>query len=334
MGPIMGCPRQPTYKNEFQVGQRASRRTSKWKKINGPFLRYPQLNIEMDSYAKRGVQLNEEGIKIRPIYSHTVMGIYNEENHLMTNITEHIYEHVNGKQIKKFTKAKYHWDDEAYVSIHWHGLNQAITTYTQFKRTKICQLMFNWQNTGFQKIQIEGTDGKCPTQCGEIEGYNHYLACRDERMKKVRYKELQKVKKGLEKSNTYPGIITAVLGILSNGIVNTVEKFTCQTTPLDKEIQQALDDQFRLDQNAFEKGFLSNKWQNAHNVWKETQISSKGDSLWIRNLILLVHEYTYTIWKFRNEIIHGQTKSESIQAKKAMLQTKNQGTVRNAEIQT
>ena len=162
--------------------------TENKEKLYGPFPRKVQLNIEMDTYAKLGVKMNEKLTLKQPLYRQTIFGLYDKKKHLMTNMREYVYNKINGRKIKQYMEEKYGWNEEMIECIEWKSLEMAMKTYTEYKKSKIVQLIWDWQNVGRQKERIEQDNGQCPLHCNEYDTHAHYLVCKDERMEECRKK--------------------------------------------------------------------------------------------------------------------------------------------------
>lgn len=89
--------------------------------------------------------------------------------------------------MEEYLQQKYNWNTLEQELIAWKEVAQALKQYTEFKKSKIIQLMYNWQNDGEQKSYFqESSNVECPAKCGEIESHQHYLHCNATQMKNVR----------------------------------------------------------------------------------------------------------------------------------------------------
>jgi len=122
---------------------------------------------------------------------------------------------------------KYGWTKSDREKISWGSFEQAMKTYTEYKKSKIIQLIWDWQNVGRQKEKLEQGKGTCPLNCTEYETHTHYLACKDTRMIENQKKNRNRVKIFLDKKNTCPTITKYIIRILRYGIdspVTTIEQ--------------------------------------------------------------------------------------------------------------
>ena len=84
--------------------------------------------------------------------------------------------------MEQYLKQKFQWDNSVLTTIDWHAIEIVLNRHKPYRRTKLCQMMYNWQHDGHQKNQMYGEEGKCPMGCGANETHMHYLHCTDEGM--------------------------------------------------------------------------------------------------------------------------------------------------------
>ena len=141
----------------------------------GPFQRPVQLNIIADKLASGKTSKNNPGTAQRPIYSTTIFGIYNEDGILVGDFKQHITNKVHKAHLAEYLITKHKWTSHAIDVIHWNALTSALSSYQPFYRTKISQLMHDWQYIGERKRIMYDKDRLCPMQCGERETKNALL---------------------------------------------------------------------------------------------------------------------------------------------------------------
>ena len=123
--------------------------------------------------------------------------------------------------------------------------------------------------------------------------------------------------KETKKMQTYPGIISTVQRLLTRDIGEILATLTITTTA-DKHIFYALMEQTTLGYNSFEKGFISKHWRTSQQYW----CTSINKSEWEIKFVQHIQDYTYMLWKHRNEFIHGITLKDSIKEKRQRLREK------------
>lgn len=156
-------------------------------KIHSPFSREVDLNLQMDKDANYARASDVQVAPLRRTYKHTALGIYDSNNQMITDLKRYLYDMVNGNAMKEYINRKYNWCPIEQELIDWGALEKALKKYSEYKKSKIVQLMYNWQNDGQQKVlHHESENGECPSKCGEFESHNHYLHCKNEKMCEAR----------------------------------------------------------------------------------------------------------------------------------------------------
>ena len=60
----------------------------------------------------------------------------------------------------------------------------------------------------------------------------------------------------------------------------------------------------QLGNNSLPQGYLTKEWLIVQNQWLcASNTNSKGKN-WIKEMITSLHTYTYSVWKWRNDILH------------------------------
>lgn len=287
--------------------------------LYGPFNRPTQLNIEVDGLATKGTLQLALETKKRPVFSTTVMSIYDKNNIQIGDLRKYMVRHINGTILLNYIKEKFEWNNEICEKINWDGIEGALKSLSEYRKTKMTQLMFNWQNVGRQKRVFGEGEGKCPAGCGRDENYLHYLYCDAFDLKQFREKQLLILKKNLDKIGTYAGISCMILQILRKGIkaVRSMEKTSSNYE--DKTIDLAIIDQLEFGEGSLERGFLSKNWQRAQEIHTSGRIQKYKQAQWGAKLTKHILLYTYEIWQKRNEYIHGKTMKESMESKRILL---------------
>ena len=287
--------------------------TKDGKPIFGPFCREVQLNCEVDELAKRGSALTP---RKREIYTHTVAGIYDSNNVLATDVYKYLYDKINGPKIWEYIGAKFNWEEEQLQTINWESLGKVMRTYSQFQRNKIIQLMYDWQNDGSQKVKFAQTNGKCPG-CEQHETHLHFVSCPHKKMIDARKRALNALSVGLRSINTYPGSIALITNGLCTNFEEAMKSIGIPKSYKDVLLLEAAMKQHDLENHAMHRGMIVRHWETVQSEWCR-EIGARYDSVkWSVKVIRLLHTYTRAIWNARNEILHGENVSESIELRKA-----------------
>ena len=115
------------------------------------------------------------------------------------------------------------------------------------------QMMHDWQYIGERKALMYNKEHTCPMQCGEMESKMHYLWCRDTQIQDKQQHCLRLLQKQLGAINMFPGTITAISKVLTNGFDEEWISDIEQQTHLDKLLHDAIKTQQQLGQNSLPK---------------------------------------------------------------------------------
>ena len=228
---------------------------------------------------------------------------------------------------------------DIFDKVNWIGIETTLTKLDAIKHFKITQLMHNWQNDGRQKQIIERSKREnyakkhnieyvteedeinenelnelalCPFGCGNVESHQHYLYCTNDTITEQRTQLKQKEQKYLIKQGIHKGLAMTIVKALDQDILSTT--LGAHDT-VDLLIQEAVEDQAVIGWDNFRTGYLSKKWlyaQEYHN--RINKVSNNRD--WNHIITKTILNYTYTVWKFRNDRIHGATIQEEYDKKK------------------
>lgn len=187
------------------------------------------------------------------VCSHTVMGFYDKHNSLITNIGNYLVELINGKKLQEYICKRYGWEKHLYKELNWTAVGNALKTYTPYKRNKIIQLIYDWQNDGDQMTKFKGVQSECPTYRKE-EAYLHYLPCTNKKMEEMKSKGITTLSKGMKCANMYPGIVAMVVAILKQ-VFESIEENTSVSSYTEWLAHDALVHQREYDFHTVAKGY-------------------------------------------------------------------------------
>ena len=153
-----------------------------------------------------------------------------------------------------------------------------------------------------------------------MEDHTHYLCCQDKSIKKIQKEKQQIIIRELKRMKTYPGIIHAIVLVLTEGPQKAIELMDLPNNNIDDHIHSALLQQQALGNCSLEKGFISKQWHKAQRLWNK----EKKTQHWNRNIIQLLQHYTLEIKKERNQRIHGKTSQQERIMKQSNLQKRIQ----------
>ena len=164
-------------------------------KIHGPFWKKVMLNIQVDDLAQRGMNMGRDMITAKPMLSTETISLYMKNDVQIIDLRMFMVKNKNGKELEKYIKEKRGWDDNIMSNIAWEGIESMMKSAGPNRRTRLVQLLHNWQNVGAQKgkfrdarLKLDSDNPltpteeeinchKCPEGCDEAEKNLHYLEC-------------------------------------------------------------------------------------------------------------------------------------------------------------
>ena len=233
-------------------------------------------------------------------------------------------------------------------SIEWEAIEKMLKNTSPLRRTKITQLMHDWQNTGRQKgkirdsrLQASGETPKeatinelechkCPDGCQEEETELHYLECPQQHTIVRRRECIKKVLRRLKKLHTYEGIMSMVCYIL-NCISERIEldfDWVGLQQDGDMSLCIALTGQEDIGWKRLCQGYYHKTWtivQSKHyrRLGKNTRTLNIGR--WKKMFSTILVDYSLECWKLRNETIHGKERDESRKIQQAKIKKQIRG---------
>ena len=114
--------------------------------------------------------------------------------------------------------------------------------------------------------------------------------------------------------------------MLNKGGETTLIDMKDSNNPIVSTLYDAVEENTHLQQYSFEKGFHSKKWNQAQQIWAESLPKKEKykHTHWGRDFVIAIQQYTYEVWKGRNEILHGSTPTESKELRKEKCKLKIQ----------
>ena len=139
----------------------------------------------------------------------------------------------------------------------------------------------------------------------------------------TRNKLLDLLSKQLRALYTYPGIISSVQKILTEGYAEEWITDLCDQTGIDKELYKAIKQQQNLGEHSLAKGYISIHWKTVQSQWGTMNDLNKYKlQQWTQKFITSLHSYTFQVWKARNDILHKDKEKSKYAQRKQNLQNR------------
>ena len=300
------------------------------------------MNMEADKMATIARNYALELSIPRQLFSFTGIMLVEKRTSLqINNLREYLLMKRHGKDLMEYLIRKHNWKAHIPAIIDWNGLDQYLKKSGILKRLKILQLQNDWQNVGIQKkkfnaardntrkstlppvTKIQRDEEKCPAHCGETEGYLHYMQCTADIMKKERQSLLSQCRKELTKMDTYPGIIDATIWcMLKYCDKSMADEYSVKLKEWENDtlLPIILTNQQSIGYDLFLKGIITKEWTFAQKeYWKNNPKKRYGAEGWTPRFIQSIVTVTTGMWRFRNDLLHGKTLTETKELKKKRL---------------
>ena len=297
--------------------------------LHGPFKKEVQLNILVDELATRGMEIGKILKLRRPNFSTTVLSIYDKDGKHINDVRSYMTEKINGGRLMEYMKKRRGWTQQVMETIDWEGINGMLRTANPMRRTRLIQMLHNWQNIGKQKgifrdarikqdkestnepTEEEKSCHLCPEGCGEEEKELHYLHCPDALSIKSRRTLIRKVLRRLKAIKTYDGI-TSTIGLILNSI-NKRETVVIDKSEYRKDghlsLTGAMLGQEKIGWMALCQGYFHKDWTKIQFIhYKRAGIDSKVLNIdrWKKMFCTILGEYCLDCWHNRNEVLYGK----------------------------
>jgi hypothetical protein len=255
-----------------------------------------------------------------------------QDNHIITSCLPQIIRkarHLDDLQQAILHQTK--WDLQTFHKVHWNGHKAAFTSHGRIHRVSITKLVHGLYQTKERDNQFYGTPAAYPCCLNHSETLIHVFSCPSDATTHHRADALQKLTVALDKHKTPPAVTKAITQGLHVWALSqhNSERLICSPSrgtvfPADILLTQAFVEQTTtLGWYQFLRGRISKKWGSAYKAYKvgNKQCSTNEDA-WVKHLILSIWNYSISLWKFRNGLVHGTTLEE--QHKKVLTTLQNQ----------
>jgi hypothetical protein len=221
------------------------------------------------------------------------------------------------------------WNDNIFQKVDFLAHKQAFTSHNRIHRISVSKLIHGLYQTKLQDHQFYGTSPICPCCHSVNESLNH-ISCPSKEVTEHRETAIQTLEEGLYKIGTPHGIIHSIVhGILTwtisqsshNQQIRAPTRGSIKTS--DVLLTQAFTEQtIDVGWDQFLRGRVSFMWGKAFSANRSLGTRTMESSIWVKRMILKVWDYSISLRKFRNGIVHGTTKQENIKKCLAELRTK------------
>ena len=239
-----------------------------------------------------------------------------------------VYEQLFQEPLINTICKRFKWSPEAFQKVDWDIFGKTFRTYSKFSQIGIAKFVHGQWNTGAQKVKFKQDDqGLCPCCNSALETTEHVFRCTAETAVTFREKELQQLSEFLSEQELPTPLKQCLLyGIMewTRGEMET-PSFLAPTrgrvAVVDQLATQAYVEQTHLGWDAILRGHLSVGWRKVYRHANRTADEHNMDTLF-RRLLRKLLQFSLSIWKHRNEVLHGENFEAAKAVELSMVQAK------------
>ncbi len=214
------------------------------------------------------------------------------------------------------------WSHSTFKRVDWEAHKQAFKKHSRVHRISISKLVHGLYQTKSKDNKYYGTPATCPCCQHHNETLNHVFTCTSSTTLQQRNVAITKLQSALEKIRTPTAIISSLVHGLQEWAVSQTEPdhpvlapSRGSVTPAEILLTQAFTEQtVSLGWDQLLRGRISAKWRAAYRAYKVGGKQQETNCLhWATQVIVHVWDYAISLWKNRNEVVHGATRSENMQ---------------------
>jgi hypothetical protein len=280
--------------------------TWKWKHIKGhqddtvsfaQLDRPSQLNVMVDFIAKDFIKTAMATPRHYEVRSTSWM-IKVGTIPLIQNLHQTIYDLVHTTAVKQYwiKKSK---TDQSFDSVLWPRLGKALDRMPLQRRLFVSKHTAGMCGVGkFQKLWGKRESNSCP-HCGLLETAQHVWTCQDTSVSQIWQQSLTKLQHALNKINTDPDLVTAIMLYLNSWRNNSSLRNITKDTLINLlQLQETIGAQ------QFFEGWIHTEWEIMQDRYYQIIDSRRSSKRWTIALITKLWEVAWDLWDFRNEVFH------------------------------
>jgi hypothetical protein len=263
-------------------------------------------------------------IETTPI-SHVITVSHNGEaltGDIRSTIQDFEYSHPIKATLQKYNS----WSPNQFEMVDWGAFFLAIRREPRSHRVSITKFSHQLWNTNSKNHGYYNHSASCPLFHHPLETPSHVLKCPHSSAVAIRQLAIEDLTKGLQVS-TPQLILEAVLSGLNQWAAtdcpSTIKAPTVGSRlPSLKSVTSAFNMQTTIGWDSFQRGHVVLAWKDSfiHHYRPKKPLTPEAMALavdkWLRLIILSIWTYSAKLWKYQNQVVHGQT--EISQISKAM----------------
>lgn len=277
-----------------------------------------QLNVDADKQAN---EYNSEHGAHRPIVLMSPLArahLLLSDGTVTGKYSSVLLHEATFRPLLDYIRKKNDWSEPILRTINWEAHSIAIQR-TSVPHTHMVKFLRRILPTHTQANKFDGGNRTCALCGSPKEDYVHIMRCEHVQRSEWRHSFEIKIRDYCIQSNTSP----LLSGLLLDGIRQWFSEDTEISIPLapyHSSVHQIIIQQNRIGWVHLFMGRFSKEWSTHQKHYSATQ---RGDedpevytSAWQENLIQLIWEQWYHLWKQRNRDVHGHDERTRVEAEK------------------
>ena len=271
-----------------------------------------QLNVNADREA--GVFQDLHGLE-RPLVLMsplTKAHLHFKDGTITGKYDRHLQHEATTKPLLEYIKDKNQWTPSIMDSIHWAAHANALKKQSA-RKTHMVKLLHELLPTTGQANKFDNGKRQCPLCPYQNEDRDHILCCPHPSRVVWREQFIRDLHDHCMLNDTDPTLQVLLCNSLQEWF-RQPQGFTQQTNSYESSKHRLIQQQNRIGWRQIFHGRFSIEWarlqESFYNRSRSQHDRSQGTSLtgerWLTNLILFVWDKWYTLWKHRNQELHGR----------------------------
>ena len=218
-----------------------------------------------------------------------------------------IYEFITTQPSRDYWNKKMRIPQEISETINWQSLGSAFSELHPNKKKEVIKWNSGFCGTNaalFQRKQAMSAE--CPGCKHPLETTVHILRCPANGAKTSWDDAIDTLQKWLERKDAAPELAQAIIQGLNSWRNNTPMPRKRYSLP---HLQTAIAQQNIIGWRGFIHGFISKHWEYAQSLYLQFISKRTTGKRWITSLIKKLWETIWSIWRYRNGLVHAQTNS-------------------------
>ncbi len=274
-------------------------------------LAYEFLNKDMGNYNSSTTVIDPPSLEASVIF---------DGSSITSNMASILQRELQRERLQDTICKAENWSKSTFRKVDWVAYGKAFRSLSRVKQISISKLSHKLLNTNHLNQKFYGLSGACSCCEKHIETFSHMLTCSNNHFTPHYKDSLDNLQSALCKAGSPVQITMAIIHGISKWCSRQLDTTTQQKSPtigtlnpLDIIITQAYTEQTTIiGWDNLLRGRLSVLWDKAVAMATQTSSATAPTSTGlVTNIIHLLWDYSQSIWKDRNEIIHGNTLEEA-----------------------